>query len=46
VPVVSDEIEAVYNNSVLTLHIPKMEEVKPKRITIKTETNGQKTIEG
>lgn len=46
VPVVSDEIEAVYNNGVLTLNIPKMEEVKPKRIAIKTETNGQQTIEG
>ena len=46
VPVVSDEIEAVYNNGVLTLNIPKMEEVKPKRIAIKTETNGHKAIEG
>jgi len=35
VPVNSDKVEAVYENGVLTLHIPKVEEVKPKHISIK-----------
>ena len=35
VPVNSDKVEAVYENGVLTLHIPKAEEVKPKHISIK-----------
>jgi HSP20 family protein len=30
-----DAIEASYQNGVLTLHLPKSEEVKPKRIAIK-----------
>ncbi len=35
VPVNSNKVEAVYENGVLTLHIPKVEEVKPKHISIK-----------
>ncbi len=35
VPVNANEIEASYENGVLTLTIPKAEEVKPKRIEIK-----------
>ncbi len=35
VPVNADKVEAVYENGVLTLHIPKAEEVKPKHISIK-----------
>ena len=35
VPVNSDKVEAVYENGVLTLHIPKVEEVKTKHISIK-----------
>jgi HSP20 family protein len=35
VPVNSSEIEAAYENGVLTLTVPKAEEVKPKRIEIK-----------
>lgn len=34
VAVNGDAVEAVYNNGILTLHIPKAEAVKPKRITI------------
>jgi HSP20 family protein len=36
VPVNAGQIEAAYENGVLTLSIPKAEEVKPKRIEIKT----------
>jgi HSP20 family protein len=40
----SDAIEASYDAGVLTLKLPKIEEVKPKRIGIKV--NGAKMIEG
>ncbi len=39
-----DAIEASYQNGVVTLRLPKAEEVKPKRIAIKV--NDQKMIEG
>jgi HSP20 family protein len=39
-----DAIEASYQNGVITLHLPKAEEVKPKRIAIKV--GDQKMIEG
>jgi HSP20 family protein len=35
VPVNANEIEAAYDNGVLTLTVPKAEEVKPKRIEVK-----------
>lgn len=35
VPVNANQIEAAYENGVLTLTVPKAEEVKPKRIEIK-----------
>lgn len=35
VPVIADEAEATYENGVLTLRLPKAEEVRPKTITIK-----------
>ncbi|MBI4288890.1 MAG: Hsp20/alpha crystallin family protein [Chloroflexi bacterium] len=41
-PVMTDKAEAVFEDGVLTVTIPKAEEVKPK--TIKVET--RKTIEG
>lgn len=49
----SDQIEANYYNGVLTLHLPKTEEAKPKRITVHTNghtahsihSNGQRVIE-
>ena len=34
----SDKIEANYDKGVLKLHLPKVEEVKPKKIMIKTST--------
>ena len=40
--IVAEKIQANYENGVLTLHLPKAEEVKPKRITIKPT----KMIEG
>jgi HSP20 family protein len=39
-----DAIEASYQNGVLTLRLPKAEEIKPKRIAIKV--GDQKMIEG
>jgi HSP20 family protein len=41
-----DAIEASYQNGVVTLRLPKVEEAKPKRIAIKVGGNGQKMIEG
>ncbi len=48
VGVKSDEIDAAYTDGVLTLTVPKAEEVKPRRIQIKAHKNGRKrkTIEG
>jgi HSP20 family protein len=40
----ADAVQAEYTQGVLKLTLPKTEEVKPRRIQIKT--NGQKTIEG
>ena len=37
----ADEVEASYESGVLTLTVPKAEEVKPRRITIKAAKNGQ-----
>jgi HSP20 family protein len=34
----ADKIEARYDRGVLNLHLPKVEEIKPKKITIKTAT--------
>ncbi len=39
VPVNANEIQAEYENGVLTLTVPKAEEVKPKRIEIKTNAS-------
>ena len=40
----SEKIQAEYEHGVLTLHLPKAEEVKPKRIAIRGD--GSKMIEG
>jgi HSP20 family protein len=45
VPLKSDAIEATHENGVLTLTLPKAEEVKPRRISIKPQS-GRRTIEG
>lgn len=37
VPVESGKAEASFENGVLTLHLPKSEEVKPKKITVQTK---------
>jgi HSP20 family molecular chaperone IbpA len=42
VAVKSDKAEAVYENGVLTLSLPKAEEAKPKQIKVKA----RKVIEG
>ncbi len=38
----SDDVEAQYENGVLTLTVPKAEEVKPRRIEVKALGNGHK----
>jgi HSP20 family protein len=40
-----DQIQANYDAGVLTLHLPKVEEAKPRRISIKSGAS-QKVIEG
>ena len=44
-PIQADKIKADYDAGVLVLHLPKTEEVKPKRIPVQV-TGGRKTIEG
>jgi HSP20 family protein len=41
VAVNADEVDADYENGVLTLTVPKAEEVKPRRIEVKVHGNGQ-----
>ena len=41
----ADEIEANYNDGVLTLTLPKAEEIKPKRISVQSSTP-ERMIEG
>ncbi len=40
-----DKIQATFENGVLVLHLPKSEEAKPKRITVRSG-DGRKVIEG
>lgn len=46
VSVDADQIEAEYEDGILTLNVPKAEEVKPRRIKIGNRGNGTHTIEG
>jgi HSP20 family protein len=39
----SEQVEATNENGVITLRLPKAEEVKPKKIAVKTVVNGQKS---
>ncbi len=41
VTVNADGVEADYNNGVLTLTVPKAEEMKPRRIAVQVHSNGQ-----
>ncbi len=41
-----NDIEAVSKNGVLELHLPKKDEVKPKRISVQVDTEKQNVIEG
>jgi HSP20 family protein len=43
-----DQVGAVYEDGVLTLTLPKVEEAKPRRISVQggARRNGHKTIEG
>ena len=41
-----DAIKAEYDQGILTLHLPKSEEMKPKRIPISTGASSQKVLEG
>lgn len=41
VSVNGDAVDANYENGVLTLTVPKAEEVKPRRIAVKVHSNGQ-----
>lgn len=46
VQVNADAVEASYDQGVLTLTIPKAEEIKPRRIEVKASGNGRTTIPG
>jgi HSP20 family protein len=41
----TDEVEAEYADGILTVTVPKAEEVKPKQIPIRREGEAQRTIE-
>jgi HSP20 family protein len=41
-----DQIEASYENGVLTLDVPVAEQAKPRRIEIGRAASGRRTIEG
>ncbi|MCX7912790.1 MAG: Hsp20/alpha crystallin family protein, partial [Dehalococcoidales bacterium] len=41
VPVRADKAEAAFENGILTITLPKAEEVKPKQIKVKTKAAGE-----
>ena len=42
----ADNVQAAFEDGILTVRVPKAEEAKPKRIQIAVTGNGQRTIEG
>jgi len=40
-PVESDKVDAIFEHGVLTLHLPKTEAAKPKKITVKPTVVGE-----
>jgi HSP20 family protein len=44
--ITEDAIKASYHDGVLEIHVPKPEQVKPKKIEIATADSGAQTIEG
>jgi HSP20 family protein len=44
-PIQSDKVQANFDSGVLTLRLPKTEEVKPKRIPVRAGGQGQKQID-
>jgi len=44
--ITDDAIKAVYKDGVLEIHVPKPEQVKPKKVEISFGEAGPKTIEG
>lgn len=44
--VATDKIDAAYENGVLEVTLPKVEEAKPKRIAVNIRDRGAETIEG
>ena len=40
-PVDPDKVDATHENGILTLHLPKHETAKPKRIAVKTTVDGK-----
>jgi HSP20 family protein len=46
-PVEADQVQADYQNGILTLTLPKTEEVKPKRIAVKSvQSQSTRVLEG
>jgi HSP20 family protein len=42
----AEEVEADHERGILTINVPKADEVKPKRISVKAHSNGRKSIAG
>jgi HSP20 family protein len=43
-PVDADQVEATYEDGVLTLHVPKIPQSQPKQISVKSNGNSQKQL--
>jgi len=42
----TDNVQAAFEDGILTVRVPKAEEAKPKRIQVTVSGSGQRTIEG